>query len=45
MILPCPSLVWHTYKKAYFFIQMQEPYDVFYAVAELIGGEWKMTFA
>jgi hypothetical protein len=44
VILPALSMVWHTYKKVYFFIQMQQPYDVFYAVAEQIGGEWKATF-
>jgi hypothetical protein len=44
LILPALSKVWHTYRKAYFFIQMQQPYEVFYCVAEMIGSEWKVGY-
>ena len=44
MTLPCLSRVWGKGERLYFFIQMQRPYEVFYAVAQRIGDEWKVTF-
>jgi hypothetical protein len=34
--------VWVYDEYIYFFIQMQQPYFIFYAIAELIGDEWKI---
>lgn len=45
MRLPCLSLVWDRGEEIYFFLQMQKPYEIFYAVAARIGEEWKATFA
>jgi hypothetical protein len=44
VILPCPSFVWGEENRLYFFIQMQQPYHVWYCVAEQIGDEWKVDY-
>ena len=44
MTLPCLSLVWDMDEYIYFFIQMQKPYEIFYAVAQQIGDEWKVDY-
>jgi hypothetical protein len=42
VILPCLSMVWNEGDVIYFFVQMQQPYEVFYASVHRIEGEWKV---